>query len=162
MHSFQLAWLLMKQLNCRGQGNLAGRLERIAVGTGAESWQSNGATLVLDGKFQRSPIGRLQQFCFAALAASPAGTNGVDHITGAQITRCRNDGVSRSASVRMETLGIGHDFRTATAMDGSINPTTARQMLIGGVDDGIDLLERNIADLQFQSAIGDVGMHVQR
>jgi hypothetical protein len=68
----------------------------------------------------------------------------VDHPLGCQSAGCRRLRVAGGAAA--EFIALGHDGRPARAMDRPIDPAAAGQPVVGGVDDGIDLLDGDVAD----------------
>src|SRR5262245_66192220 len=98
---------------------------------------------VLGGKREAVAIAAREQPVFAALAATPDGANGVDHMARLEAETGRDLGLARLATAErgasLFKLGAGG------AMDRAIDAATAEQAPIGGVDDGVDVERGDIA-----------------
>src|SRR4029079_9988360 len=76
-------------------------------------------------------------------AAAPDRTDGVDHVTGGE-TKARGD--ARVARRAAADLPAGLEQLAARgAMDGAVHAAAAEQRRVGGVDDRVDVLLRDVA-----------------
>ena len=55
------------------------------------------------------------------------------------------------APLRIPFASLLHEERPGGAMNRTVNPAPAGQRLVGGVDDGIDLLDRDVPLHEFES-----------
>jgi len=77
--------------------------------------------------------------------------DGVDDPARLEAASGGGDGFAGRQPVRKPTLAqllaLRQDLRTASAMDGPVNPAATHQGVVGCVDDGIDVLLGDIAEL---------------
>jgi len=114
---------------------------------------------VLGGQLEAPTVGAAELVGLAAVAAAPDRPHGVDHVAGREIAAAGNDGRAGGAAVGIFLVGLGHDRRTATAVDGPVDAAPAGQAAVGRVDDRIDLLEGDVALGQLQHPAADLHPH---
>jgi hypothetical protein len=83
----------------------------------------------------------------------------MDHVSRRQIPGSGNHRLAGGTPVRILLARLSHDVWPTTPMDGTINPTTTGQPAIGGVDDRVGILVRDIPSEQFERTRTDGGMH---
>jgi len=73
----------------RGQCDLGGRLDRIAVDAGRDGRKRDGAAVELGGNLERAPVTRGQELGLALVAAAPDRADRVDHVARRELARGR-------------------------------------------------------------------------
>ena len=87
---------------------LADRLHRnrrcgrggVAVDSGADGWEGNGAQFVFLHKLQAAAIAASQGGFLAIASSAPDGADGVDHPAGGEVVAFRNLGVACFAAIQ--------------------------------------------------------------
>ena len=77
----------------------------------------------------------------------------MNHMPGRQPVALGDLGVAGGATI--EPAAFGKQLWPGAAMDGAIDPSSAEQRRIGGVDDGVDAQGRNIGDDDLKPRLAD-------
>jgi hypothetical protein len=120
-----------------------GAVRREAVGAGRDRWVSNRDKAVFVREREAAAVAGGEEPVLAPLASAPDRTDGVNHVTRRQAEARRDLGISRLAAAKLDTGRA--EFRPCSAMDRAVDPATAEQSPVGGVDDGIDLEPGDVA-----------------
>lgn len=109
----------------------------VAVGAGADAWESDATQIVLRSDVQRVPVTAGQQIGFVVASSSPNRADGVDHKPGRKVVArcdlCLSGWASAQACALQQQRGSG------CPVDGTVHPATAQQGIVGGVDDRITI-----------------------
>ena len=76
-----------------------------------------------------------------------------------QMTGSADDRLAGGAPSRILLAGFCHNGGSPDAMNGPVHTASAGQLVVGGIDDDVRLLEGDISDNQFQSRAGDLDFH---
>jgi hypothetical protein len=109
----------------------------------ADGWESDGADVVLPGKFETTPVAVGEEIVFAAIAPVPDGTDCVEDPLGGKFEAGGSFRVSGRTAVKF--AAGGEEVRASGTMDGAVNTTTAKQRSVGCIHDGVDLLVRDVS-----------------
>ena len=88
-------------------------------------------------------MARGEKLVLALSAAAPDRPDGVDHVPRRQVARRRRLRVAGRAAA--EAAALLEDRRAAGTVDRAVDAAAAEQRLVGGVDDRVDLLLRDVA-----------------
>jgi hypothetical protein len=85
----------------------------------------------------------------------------MNHIFCGEISACRDDRLPRWAAALPGADGVAflHNLWTASAVNRPIDAAPAREVLIGGVDNGINVFLRNISLNKGEKRLVDFGFH---
>ena len=83
----------------------------------------------------------------------PDRADRVDHVAGRQRVASRDLGVTRGAAA--ERAALLEQLWAGATVDRAVDPTTAKQRAIRGIDDGIDIKRRNVSDDDLERGIAD-------
>lgn len=101
------------------------------------------------GDLQRAAIAGGEQRVFAALAPAPARADGVDDMARCHVEAGRDLGLAgRAAAQRAARL---LQARSGGAMNGAVNAAASGKLLVGGIDDCVDVKRRNVGDEDFEA-----------
>src|SRR5262249_32636025 len=131
-------------------GDAGGVVKRIAVGAGTERGQGDRVAAVGGGEFEGLRERGSEKSFFAARAAIPDRADGMDHVLRLQVSGCADDRRTGGAAVRISAARVIHDRGAAGAVNRSVDAAAASETTVSGVDDGINLLPRDVADDQLQ------------
>ena len=111
------------------------------------------ARAVGGGDLQGATVGRGEQIGFAGGPARPDGSDGMNHVVGGQPTAGGANGVAGGAA--SDLAALGHDVGSTGAVDGAIHASAAPEGRVGGVHDGVHLLDGDVALDQGQAGRPD-------
>ncbi len=126
-------------------------VERVAVDARADRRKGDTSGACLIGQMERLLVGGTEQFFLAQAAAAPDRPNGMDDpldAVFAQTPRAGDDGAPRRAAP-VAGAQLGHQLGPGRAMNGSVDAAPTGQLLIRGVDDGVDADRGYVALDQF-------------
>jgi hypothetical protein len=116
--------------------DLSGRFVGESVDTCADSTESNGLHAIVDGNFQTLVI-TLGKALFRGLVHVVDRSDGVDNMLGGEVISLGNDSVASLNGTKWSALLS--KLGTCSGMDGAIDAGTAKESLVGSIDDGIEL-----------------------
>lgn len=151
--------ILLEKRDRGRQRDSAGQIDRISIDTARDGRQRDAATSVSRGEFQRRPISAGQEFRLARPATVPARADGMDHMSGRQVSGDANHGRTGWAAIGIPAVGVVHDGRSTAAVDRPVDASSAQQAAVGRIDDGIHLLVRDVADRQFEDSPLNFAFH---
>ena len=143
-------------LDVAGDGahrDLRRRVGRIAVDAGRDRRKGDGPEAVLAGEVERGGVGRRQELRLAGAAALPARPDGVDDVARRQVVAAGDARIARRAAA--DPLALLLELGPGGAMDGPVDAAAAEKALIGGVDDGVGLEPRDVADHDLEPGRAD-------
>jgi hypothetical protein len=124
------------------------------VDAGADGREGDGLHVVVAGELHAAAVaacelGVLGVFGgFAAAFDAPDGPYGVEDPFGAKVEAWCGDGFSGGTGG--ERLGGGEELGFACgAVDGAVDASAAFELLVGGVDDGVDVQRGDVAAMDF-------------
>ena len=120
-----------------------GPLWREAVSAGRDGWIGDRDKAVLRSEVENVPITSGEQPVLAALATAPNRSDSVDHVPGLEAESRRDLGLARLASAKRGASLL--QIVARGAMDRTVNAASAKQALIGGVDDGVNVERGDVA-----------------
>src|SRR5205823_10121453 len=106
---------------------------------------------VLLRQAQRMSVARGERFRFAAAAALPDGTDAVDDVARFQAMAARHFRLAGASAA--QGPAFREQLRARAAVDGAVHAAAAEQRLVRGVDDGIDVEERDVPFGHFDHAL---------
>src|SRR6185369_1967473 len=132
----------------RGKRDAGGFLQRIGVDTRADRRKCDGAKSERRRQLEARSIRTRKQIRLTAAPAAPYRTDGVNHFLCGKVSGGRRNGAAGRATALLgpDPVAFEHDRGAARAMDRSIHAAAADQARVGGVDDRVDLLLRDVAD----------------
>ena len=141
------------------QHHLGATLNRVAENAGADGRKCDAGQSMFVGKSQCAQRGRAQLGILIAGAHNRA--DGMNDIFCRQTAAGSNGRRARPHQAMQAYPFIAFLLNPVTALadDGPGNPSTMRQVLIGGVDDGIRLHSGNIAYHQLYGRIVELNSH---
>jgi hypothetical protein len=114
---------------------------------------------VLDGQLKTAPVSRRKLKSFVRASAAPHRSDGMKDVPGLQPSRVCSHGIPGRTSLRIPFAGLLHEDRPGGAMNGAIHPAPASEGRVGGIDDRIDLLGRDVPLHEFETRIVEMGEH---
>ena len=135
--------MALQKLEGFANRDATGVFEGEAVDSAAYCGKGNGSKVVSSSQFQARLVARGEKLGLVAVAAVPDRAHRVDYFLGGQVIAVRYLRLSRLATTQglafLEQTGPGG------SMNGPVHSATTEQSLVGGIDDGIDLEEGEIA-----------------
>jgi hypothetical protein len=129
-----------------------GPLEREAIDARGDRRKRDAPTPQLGRELERASIAGAKKRILAPAAAVPDRPDRVDDVPGVEVARARCLGLPGPAAAERDALG--ENVRTACAVNGTVDAAPAAQRFVRRIDDGIDLLERNIPSREEDPSIG--------
>src|SRR6202011_5119112 len=124
-------------------GDPRGLFDRVAVDAGGDCREGDATEGVLIGELEGVAVARGERVRFAVGAALPNGAHAVDHMTGFQAIAagelCLPGVGAAQGPAFLEQLGAG------AAVDGPVDTATAEERGVGGVHDGVDVEQGDVA-----------------
>jgi hypothetical protein len=136
-------WRFPKMIEHGGDGNACRAGSREAIGSSGDGREGDRCQPMVEGKIETVRVAQREQAILVVCASAPDRTNGVDHIAGGQAeARCD----LRLPGLAPAKPGAGRaELRPRGAMDGAIDPATAKQGFVGGIHDGINVEGGDVA-----------------
>ena len=125
------------------KSDAGGAFEGEAIGSGANAREGDGAEVVFFSQSKAVAVAVGEQVVFVVVSAMPDRADGVDDIPRGQIIAGCYLGFAGVASAQCFTMVIKSPARSR--MNGRIDPATAEQGRICGIDDGVDRQCRDVA-----------------
>ncbi len=126
----------------RADRNARREIAREAVDTGRDRRKGNRRQSVFGREVERGPITARQQRFLVLAASTPHGPDRMNDVPGLEPIATGDLGIAGIATT--ERFALGQQFRPGSAMNRTIDATTAEQRAIGGIHDGIDVERRNV------------------
>src|SRR5437016_6292770 len=123
--------------------------------TGTDRRERDGMQAMLVGDLEAAPR-RPAQALGRGVAAEPHAGR-VDYVAGSERAAARDRGVAHLDRTNRPALGL--DRRPTRSGDGARDSTSQLEVVVGGVDDGIDILNGEIALLDFDRQALDPPAH---
>src|SRR6185503_20006894 len=107
------------------------------------------------------PVAARQRRRFTLPPAAPDRTHGVDHVAGGEEAGGGDDRLPlRQRTLALpDPLALLEDGGSATAVDGAVHAAPAHQARVGGVDDGVHRLSREVALRQLEAGAAEAAAH---
>jgi len=105
-------------------------------------------------------IGAAQKCLLVVCSAPPDGPHGVNDKSGSQMAAAGDNGLAGGTFSLLlpDSLALFENLGSAGAMDGSIDASTAQQAGVCRIDNGIGILDRDIASNQCEDRRSDMDM----
>lgn len=151
--------MLQQKTVCRPQRDLRREVFRITVDAGADRRESNAAAIVLARQLEAPDKRSAQELRLPCPAPAPHRADGMEDVTGQKLTRVGGHRAPRRASLRIAGARLLHQDWSGCPMDRTVHSPTTGQFRVGGVDDGVDSLGRDVSLSQFQTGFADLHEH---
>ena len=138
----------------RRNRDLGGAIGGKAIDAGGNRGKGNRSQAVRLAQLDGAGVARRQRFIFAAAAAIPDRTDGVNDMPRRQPISPGNLGIAGLAA--MEGAAFGEQLGPRRAMDRAIDAAPAEQGRIGGVDDGVNAQGGDVGDDDFEARGADL------
>jgi hypothetical protein len=153
-------WVFLHEGGDGVKSNSACPVDGKSVYTGAYRRKGNGSDAVFHRKTERVLVGAAQQGILVVRPAPPDGSYGVDDKSGSQMAAAGNDGLSgRAFSLGCpDALALFENPRSTGVMNGSVDASAAQEAGVCRIDNGIGILDRDIAANQCEHRRSDMDM----
>ncbi len=137
-------------------GDCGGFLKRVGISSGADGGEGDPLQPALVRHFETGTVTGGKQFRFAMPAIAINGADGVEDEFRWQLPGAGGDGAAGWAArlAGADLVKFAHHGWTAGAVNRPVDTTSAGQMGIGGVDDGVGGDAGNIAELELEHVSG--------
>jgi hypothetical protein len=132
----------------RLEGDASGPLGRKPKGAGRNGGKCHRTKTAGVAELDGAAIAAGEQFIFAAVAAVPDWSDGMNHVARGEQIAFGDLGVAGFAAIESATLGKKPGTRRI--MDGTVNAATAKQRRICRVDDGVNAQGRDVGNSDFE------------
>lgn len=113
-----------------------GEIDGESVNAATDGWEGERAKVILPCNFKTGNVATCEEFPLAVISTIPHWADGVNDVVGGETIAPGELCLAGFAAAEQATLV--EKFWTGSAMNRSVNPSTAQQGTVGGVDDGID------------------------
>ena len=132
-------------------------IRRKAIDAGGNRRKRNRIELVHLRETDRFLVAGSEQRIFVAGFVMPDRADGMDDVARRQFAADGDDRLAGRQAVAPQTGAQGaagrEDGRAAAAMDGAIDSAAAEQAAVGSIDDGIDCVVSEVADIKTDAAV---------
>ena len=133
-----------------------GLFDGVAVDAGGDAGEGDGGQAFTVGEDEGFAVAGGQLGGFVVVATSPDWAYGVQDAFGVQAASGGGDDLAgRAAS---DSATFFQDRRATSAVDRAVHAAATGQSRVGGVDDGVNVLLRNVATDEFQRGFTEPGL----
>jgi hypothetical protein len=124
------------------------------IDAGGNGRECDGAQSSGLAKRDGAPIARGEKLVLAFAAAVPDRPDGVDHMARPQPISFCDLGVAGRAAAQCQALR--KQLGPGRAVNGPIDAAAAKQRIVGGVNNGVDIQRRDVGDDDVQRRVADL------
>lgn len=147
-----VCWLLpgSQILDDLQQSSFGRQIEWIPICSSGNCREGDALAVQFPGETQALTVNRPEQVCFLETTSLPDWPDCMEDVAGGESAGIGNHCMTCRTTFWITFPRLLHRQRSSRSMDGSIHTSTSSQSRVGGIHDGVGLLERNISHIQFQ------------